>query len=40
LALAQIAKELDLQLILTYVDPDAEPRDGVVVMRKGEAVSA
>jgi len=39
LALAQIAKELDLQLILTYVDPDAEPRDGVVVMRKGEAVT-
>ena len=40
LALADIARELDLQLILTYVDPDAEPGEGRVVMRGGEAVKS
>lgn len=39
-ALAEAAKELDLQLILTVVDPDAEPAAGVTVMADGLAKSA
>lgn len=39
-ALAEVAKELGLQLIMTIVDPDAEPSDGVTVMRDGVALSA
>lgn len=37
-ALAGIAKELDLQLVLTFVDPGATPAPGTVVMREGERV--
>jgi len=37
-ALAAAAKELGLQLILTVVDPDAKPAEGVTVMRDGVAV--
>ena len=37
-ALAEAAQELGLQLIMTYVDPDATPAPGVTVMRDGEAV--
>lgn len=40
LALAEAAKERGLQLILTYVDPDAVPGPGVVVMAGGERVCA
>jgi hypothetical protein len=38
LALAEAAKEQGLQLIMSFVDPDAEPKDGVVVMSHGERV--
>jgi DNA repair exonuclease SbcCD ATPase subunit len=37
-ALASIAEELDLQLVLTFVDALATPAEGVVVMRNGERV--
>jgi hypothetical protein len=40
LALADAAKELELQLIMTFVDPDAEPGPGVTVMKGGAAVAA
>jgi len=40
LALAESAGELGLQLILTIVDPDAEPSDGCVVMRGGKMVAS
>lgn len=36
LALAEAARELDVQLVLTFVDPMATPSAGVVVMRDGE----
>lgn len=36
LALAEASKELDLQLIMTYVDPTAEPSNNTIVMRNGE----
>lgn len=39
-ALAQSAKEMGLQLILTYVDPDAVPSENVTVMRNGAAIEA
>ena len=39
LALANTAKELGLQLILTVVDPDAEPDGDRVVMRNGRAMA-
>ena len=38
LALAEAAKELNLQLVLTYVDPGAKPGPGQLVMRDGELV--
>jgi hypothetical protein len=38
LALAEAAKELGLQLVLTYVDPLAMPSAGTIVMREGERV--
>jgi len=37
LALAQAAQELGLQLIMTIVDDAAEPGEGRIVMRNGEA---
>lgn len=37
-ALADTAAELGLQLIMTFVDPDAVPSAGVTVMREGVAV--
>lgn len=37
-ALAEVARERNLQLIMTYVDPEAVPAAGVTVMREGEAV--
>jgi len=40
LALARAAHELGLQLIMTFVDADAKPAEGNVVMRKGERVKA
>lgn len=36
-AVAEIAEELDLQLIMTTVDPDAQPGPGVTVMQEGAA---
>jgi hypothetical protein len=38
LALAEAARELNLQLVLTYVDPEAQPAPGRLVMREGEQV--
>lgn len=38
-ALADTATELGLQLIMTFVDPEAVPSKGVTVMRGGEAVA-
>lgn len=38
-ALADTAAELGLQLIMTIVDPDAVPGEGVTVMRDGEKVA-
>jgi prefoldin subunit 5 len=38
-ALADTAAELGLQLIMTIVDPDAVPAQGVTVMRDGEKVA-
>jgi hypothetical protein len=38
-ALASVAHELGLQLIMTVVDPDAVPGPGVTVMRGGEALT-
>ena len=38
IALAETAAELGLQLIMTFVDPDAVPGEGVTVMREGLAV--
>lgn len=38
-ALAETAAELGLQLIMTIVDPEAVPREGVTVMRDGERVA-
>ncbi|MFA6243906.1 MAG: AAA family ATPase [Candidatus Hydrogenedentales bacterium] len=38
LALAEAAEALGLQLIMTFVDPDAEPSEHVTVMRDGLAV--
>lgn len=38
-ALADTAAELGLQLIMTFVDPDAVPSEGVTVMRDGERVA-
>jgi len=40
IALADAAHELDLQLILTVVDPDAAPGPDVTVMHQGEATLA
>jgi len=37
-ALAEAARELGVQLIMTYVDADAQPGPGVTVMRQGQAV--
>lgn len=37
-ALAEAARDLDLQLLLTYVDPTAQPGPHTTVMRAGEAV--
>ena len=37
-ALAQAAQELDLQLVMTYVDESARPGPGVTVMAEGESV--
>lgn len=39
-ALAEAAEELGVQLILTYVDPEAVPAPGVTVMKEGAAVNA
>lgn len=39
-ALAKAAKEMGLTLIMTEVDPEAEPEPGVTVMRHGEAFVA
>ena len=39
IALNEVARELDLQLILTIVDPDAVPAENVVVMAKGKVVA-
>ncbi len=39
-ALAEAAKDLDLQLIMTIVDDDALPAPGITVMREGAAVPA
>lgn len=39
-ALAETAKEMGLQIIMTCVDPDAQPSDGVTVMRAGAAVAS
>ena len=39
IALARAAKELGVTMILTYVDADAEPSPGVVVMRDGTVVN-
>ncbi len=38
LAVREAAARLDVQVIATFVDPDAEPGPGRVVMRAGEAV--
>jgi DNA repair ATPase RecN len=38
-ALAAVAHELGLQLIMTVVDPDAVPGPGVTVMRAGQALT-
>lgn len=38
IALAEAAQSLDLQLIMTFVDPDAQPAPGRTVMRAGQAV--
>jgi DNA repair exonuclease SbcCD ATPase subunit len=37
-ALGKIAQEMELQLIMTFVDADAKPGDGVVVMSGGHKV--
>lgn len=39
-ALRETALSLDLQLIMTFVDPDASPSEGVTVMSHGEKVPA
>jgi len=39
MALALAAKEIGLQLILTFVDPGATPKPGTIVMENGESVS-
>lgn len=39
IALAEVAREMDLQLIMTYVDLEAQPGEGVTVMREGEKVA-
>lgn len=39
-AIGEVQRELGLQVIFVYVDPDAEPAPGTTVMRNGEAMQA
>jgi len=39
-AIGEVQRELNLQIILVYVDPDAEPAPGVTVMTNGEVMQA